>query len=102
METYIHEEWLRLLKECHGHCRKDMKEFICVYCHCKKNSKMKINEHQKKRCDKVVDSKGNPLKLKMYPPLRNVEKAVYLAKGGNILQYKVKVNALSKLKSSCL
>jgi len=45
METYICEEWMRLLKECHSHCRKDMKEFIYVYCHCKKNSKMRINEH---------------------------------------------------------
>jgi hypothetical protein len=43
METYIHEEWLRLHKECHNHCQED-KEFICVYCHCK-NLKMSINEH---------------------------------------------------------
>jgi hypothetical protein len=68
METYIHEEWLRLYKECHNHCQED-KEFICVYCHCK-NSKMSINEHQKKGCDKVVDFERNHFKLKLYPPLR--------------------------------
>jgi len=44
IETYIHEEWLRLLQECHSHCQKDKKGFICVYCHCK-NSTMWINEH---------------------------------------------------------
>jgi len=32
METYIREEWLRLLKECHHHCQEDKKEFIYVYC----------------------------------------------------------------------
>jgi hypothetical protein len=58
VETYIREEWLWLLKEWHNHCQEDIKEFIYVYCHYKKNSKMKINEHQKKRCGKVVDSKG--------------------------------------------
>jgi len=57
---------------------------------------MRINEHQKKGCDKVMDSKGNPLKLKLYPPLINAMEGVYIAKGGNILEYKAKVNALSK------
>jgi hypothetical protein len=57
---------------------------------------MEINEHQKKGSDKAVDSKGNPLKLKLYPPLRNAMKRVYLAKGGNILEYRAKANALSK------
>jgi hypothetical protein len=70
METYSHEEWLQLFHECHNHCRKDRKEFICVYCHCKKNSKMKINEYRKKGCDKAMDFKGNPLKLKLCPPLK--------------------------------
>ncbi len=32
METYICEEWLQLLKECHNHCQEDKKEFIYVYC----------------------------------------------------------------------
>jgi hypothetical protein len=45
---------------------------------------MRINEHGKKGRDKVVDSKRNPLKLKLYPPLRNIEEGVHLAKGGNI------------------
>jgi hypothetical protein len=67
METYIHEEWLRLLKECHNHCQEDTKEFICVYCLYKKNLKMRINEHKKKGCDKAVDFKRNPFKLKLYP-----------------------------------
>jgi hypothetical protein len=61
---------------------------------------MKINEHQKKGCDKDVDSEGNPFKLKLYPPLKNVAEGVYLTKGENILEYKVKVNALSKPRSS--
>jgi hypothetical protein len=60
---------------------------------------MRINEHQKKGCDKVVDSERNPFKLKLYPPLRNATKGVYLAKGGNILEYRVKANALLKPKS---
>jgi hypothetical protein len=30
VETYIHEEWLRLFEECHNHCQEDRKEFICV------------------------------------------------------------------------
>jgi hypothetical protein len=71
VEIHTHEEWLWLFKECHSHYRKDMKKFVCVYCHYKKNSKMRIDEHQKKGCDKAMDSKGNLLKLKLYPPLRN-------------------------------
>ncbi len=77
-----------------------MKEIICVYCHCNKNSKMRINEHRKKGCDKVVDFERNPLKPKLYLPLRNAMKGVYLAKGGNILEYKAKINALSKPRSN--
>jgi hypothetical protein len=44
--------------------------------------------------------KGNPLKLKLYPPLINAVEGVYLAKGGNILEYKAKANALSKPRNS--
>jgi len=99
METYTCEEWLQLFKECHSHCRKDM-EIICVYYHYKKNLKMNINEYHKKGCDKAVDFKGNPLKLKLYPPLRNVVEDVHLAKGGNILEYRAKEKALSKPKKS--
>jgi len=57
---------------------------------------MKINEHLKKECDKAVDFKGKLLKLKLYPPLRNVMEGVHIAKGISILEYRVKVNALSK------
>jgi len=39
---------------------------------------------RKKGCDKVVDSEGDPLKLKLYPPLRNAMEGVYFAKGGSI------------------
>jgi hypothetical protein len=48
---------------------------------------MRINEHQKKGCEKEVDFEGIPLTLKLYPPLRNATKGVYLAKGRNILEY---------------
>jgi hypothetical protein len=57
---------------------------------------MWINEHQKKGCDKIVDSETNPFKIKLYPPLRNATQGVYFVKGGNILENRVKVNALSK------
>ncbi len=67
----------------------------------RKTQKMRMNEHQKKGCDKAMDYKGNPLKLKLYPPLRNAMEGVYLGKGENILEYKVKVNALLKPKNSC-
>jgi hypothetical protein len=61
---------------------------------------MKINEHRKKGCDKVVDFKKNIFKLKLYPPLKNVAEGVYLVKGGNILEYTAKANALSKPRNS--
>jgi hypothetical protein len=63
---------------------------------------MRINEHQKKGSDKVVDSEGNPFKLKLYPPLRNAMEGVYLAKDGNILEYRAKANAVSKPMSNRL
>jgi hypothetical protein len=43
-----------------------------------------------------MDFEGKPFKLKLYPPLRNVAKGVHIAKGKSILEYRVKVNALSK------
>jgi hypothetical protein len=55
---------------------------------------------KRKGCDKVVDSERNPLKLKLYPTLRNAVEGVYFAKGGNILEYRVKANALSKPKNN--
>jgi hypothetical protein len=61
---------------------------------------MRINDHQKKGCDKTMDFEGNPFKLKLYPPLKNAVEGVYLVKGGNILEYKAKANALLKPRSS--
>jgi len=48
-----------------------------------------------------VDSKRNPLKLKLYPPLRNTIEGVHLTKGGKNLEYRVKANALLKPRDSC-
>jgi hypothetical protein len=59
---------------------------------------MRINEHQKKGCEKDVDFEKNPLEFKLCPPLRNIMEGVHLAKGGNILEYNAKVDALSKLR----
>jgi hypothetical protein len=39
--------------------------------------------------------------LKLYSPFKNAVEGVYLAKGGKILEYKAKVNALLNLKNSC-
>jgi hypothetical protein len=63
---------------------------------------MMINEHQKKGCDKFVDSEKNLLKLKLYPPLKNTIKGMYIAKVGNIIECRVKANALSKPNNICL
>jgi len=63
---------------------------------------MKLNEHKKKGCEKVVDDHGNKLTFKLYPPLRNIVESIIIAKGGNVLEYKVKLKALSKPKHSCL
>jgi hypothetical protein len=54
---------------------------------------MRIDEHRKKGCDKAMDFEGNLLKLKLYPPLKNVAEGVHLVKGGNILKYRAKTNA---------
>jgi hypothetical protein len=61
---------------------------------------MRINEHQKKGYDKTSDCGRNLPKLKLYPPLKNVAEDAYFAKGENILEYRVKANALSKPRSS--
>jgi len=47
-----------------------------------------------------MDSERNPFKLKLYPPLRKTVKGAYIVKGGNILEYNAKENALSKPKNS--
>jgi hypothetical protein len=39
---------------------------------------MRINEHQKKGCEKVMDFEGNYLKLKLYPQFKNIAKGVYI------------------------
>jgi hypothetical protein len=43
-----------------------------------------------------VDFERNFLEVKLCPSLTNKMEGVHLAKGGNILEYKAKVNALSK------
>jgi len=57
---------------------------------------MRIYEHQKKGCDKVVDFERNLLKLKLYAPLKTVAESLHLVKGGHILEYRVKANTFSK------
>jgi hypothetical protein len=47
-----------------------------------------------------MDFEKNSLTSKLYPPLRNVAKGMYLAKGGNILEYRAKANTLPKIKHS--
>jgi hypothetical protein len=61
---------------------------------------MRLNEHRKKGCEKAMDEDGNPLILKVYPPLRNVVEGVILAKGENVLEYGAKLEASSKPKQS--
>ncbi len=63
---------------------------------------MRLNEQWKKGCEKAVDEDGNPLTLKLYMPLRNAIEGVILAKGGNILEYRAKLEASSKPKQSCV
>jgi hypothetical protein len=60
---------------------------------------MRINECQKKGCNKVVDSKKNPLKLKLYPPLKNAMEGVYLVKGEKILEYRGKGECILEAKA---
>jgi len=57
---------------------------------------MRIYEHQKKGCDKVVDFERNLLKLKLYAPLKNAAESLRLVKGGYILEYRAKANTFSK------
>ncbi len=62
---------------------------------------MKLNEHWKKGCKKVIDDNKNQLTLKLYLPLKNVTKGIILAKGGNVLEYMAKLEASSKPLHSC-
>jgi len=57
---------------------------------------MKLNEHKKKGCEKTIDDDGNQLTLKLYLPLKNTIEGVIFAKSGNVLEYKAKLEALSK------
>jgi len=57
---------------------------------------MKLNEHRKKGCEKTMDDDGNQLTLKLYLPLKNTIGGINLANSGNVLEYKVKLEALSK------
>jgi hypothetical protein len=57
---------------------------------------MRIYEHQKKGCDKVVDFEKNFFKLKLYPLLRNATESLHLVKDGHILEYRGKTNAFPK------
>jgi hypothetical protein len=65
-----------------------------VHYKCKKNSKRRINEHRKNRCEKIVNAEGNFLTLKLYPPLKNTMEGMHIVKGGNISKYWAKVNTL--------
>ncbi len=75
-----------MVENCHNNSQEDRREFLCVYCTFKKNSKTRINAHCHKKFDKTFYLDGKPLKLKFYPPLRN------MAEGGNVLDYKAKVD----------
>jgi hypothetical protein len=43
-----------------------------------------------------VDSERIPFKLKLYPPLKIIMEGVHLVEGENILEYRMKMNALLK------
>jgi predicted phosphoadenosine phosphosulfate sulfurtransferase len=59
-----------------------------------------INEHQKKGCQKNKEFWKEFSHLKLYSPLQNVTKGVYLAKCGNILEFWTKTNALLNIRHS--
>lgn len=82
VERHTPKEWLHLVEECHQNNQEDRKKFICVYCNCKKNFKMRLNEHKKKGCEKTMDDDGNQLTLKLYLPLKNTIEGVIFAKRG--------------------
>jgi hypothetical protein len=45
---------------------------------------MRINEHGKKGCKKIVNAKGNFLTLKLYPPLKTAIEGMHIVKGESI------------------
>ncbi len=71
-----------------------------MYCNCKNFFMMRLNEHRKKGCEKAVDEDKNPLTFKLYLPLKNAAKGVILAKGGNVLEYRAKLEISLKPKRS--
>lgn len=57
---------------------------------------MRLNEHWKKGCKKVIDDNENQLTFKLYSPLKQLTKGIILRKGGNVLEYMAKLEASSK------
>jgi hypothetical protein len=57
---------------------------------------MRLNEHWKKGCKKVIDDNKNQLTFKLYSPLKHLIEGIILAKGGNVLEYRAKLEASSK------
>ncbi len=85
------------MEECHQSNQKDKNELICVYCTYNKNFKMRFNGYRMKGFKRAMDDDRNhELTLKLYMPLKNKVKGIILAKGRNVLEYKVKLEALSK------
>ncbi len=48
-----------------------------------------------------MDNNGNQFNFKLYPPLQNATKGFILANGGNVLEYCVKLEVLSKPRCKC-
>jgi hypothetical protein len=42
---------------------------------------------------KMINDNKNQQTFKLYPPLKNVTKGIILAKGGNVLEYRAKLEA---------
>ncbi len=66
-----------------------------MYCNYKKNSKMKINGHQKKGAKKWRSEKKLS-HIQVIPTIKNATEGVHFARGINNLEYWVKKYALSK------
>jgi hypothetical protein len=54
---------------------------------------MRLNEHWKKGCKKMINDNKNQQTFKLYLPLKNVTKGIIHAKGGNVLKYRAKLEA---------
>jgi hypothetical protein len=53
----------------------------------KKTQKLELMNTKRKGAKKIKNFERNSLTLKLYSPLQNATKGVYLAKCGNILEY---------------